>query len=207
MTAILTLDANFQPHMWISIQDAMILEAKNLVTQHFGEDMFIYRGGHNNHGEQSTLKTSSIILVDGAPNPRRYREPALTNQALFARDRNVCAYCGRMFRSTELTRDHIHPQSKGGKDKWTNVVTACKGCNNLKDDLMPGEKLSGNLFSPFGTKTMDPLYVPYVPCKAEAMILKSRNIKTDQMEFLASKIVNQHSRVLKDWREGRYYTE
>jgi 5-methylcytosine-specific restriction endonuclease McrA len=185
----------------------MILEAKNLVKQHFGEDVFVYRGGHNHEGVQSQLKTSSIILVDGAPKTRRYTEPALTNQALFARDRNTCAYCGRFYRVSELTRDHIHPQSRGGKDKWTNCVTACKSCNNLKDDLMPGAKLPGNLFSPQGTKTMDPLYVPFVPCKAEAMILKSRNIRADQMEFLASKIINEKSRVLRDWREGRFYCE
>jgi 5-methylcytosine-specific restriction endonuclease McrA len=34
-----------------------------------------------------------------------------------------------------LTRDHIHPICRGGKDVWTNVVTACNKCNNKKADF------------------------------------------------------------------------
>jgi hypothetical protein len=40
-----------------------------------------------------------------------------------------CAYCGS---DQNLTIDHILPQSKGGKDIKTNVVCACKKCNNSK---------------------------------------------------------------------------
>jgi len=38
-----------------------------------------------------------------------------------------------------LTRDHVHPQSKGGKDAWTNVLTACNRCNNKKADFLLSE--------------------------------------------------------------------
>lgn len=205
MTAILTLDAYHQPHRWISVQDAITLEAKNLVSAHLGEDIFIYRGGHNNEGVQSTLKTSSIILVNGAPRTYKHTVPALNNQSLFARDRNICAYCGRFFRSNDLTRDHIKPRSRGGEDSYMNCITSCKKCNNLKDNLMPGEKLPPGVYSPQGTKTMELLYVPFVPCKSESMILKSRNIKADQMEFLCAKIENKNSRILRDWRNGNFY--
>jgi 5-methylcytosine-specific restriction endonuclease McrA len=27
-----------------------------------------------------------------------------------------------------LTRDHILPRARGGKDVWANVVTACRHC-------------------------------------------------------------------------------
>ena len=46
---------------------------------------------------------------------------------------NNCQYCG--FRSKDpkrLTVDHIHPKSRGGGHQWTNVVTACSGCNTKK---------------------------------------------------------------------------
>lgn len=40
-----------------------------------------------------------------------------------------CAYCGS---EEELTLDHITPRSKGGSEKVTNVLCACKKCNNDK---------------------------------------------------------------------------
>jgi len=40
-----------------------------------------------------------------------------------------CAYCGS---EEELTLDHITPRSKGGVDRLTNVICACKKCNNSK---------------------------------------------------------------------------
>lgn len=64
----------------------------------------------------------------------------LTQRNLFIRDNHVCQYCGRrvgQLKSHEiLTRDHIVPMSRGGKDVWTNVVTSCSTCNNKKDDMM-----------------------------------------------------------------------
>lgn len=40
-----------------------------------------------------------------------------------------CAYCGS---EENLTLDHITPRSKGGSDRLTNVLCACKECNNSK---------------------------------------------------------------------------
>jgi 5-methylcytosine-specific restriction endonuclease McrA len=36
-----------------------------------------------------------------------------------------------------LTRDHVMPLSRGGRDVWRNVATACEPCNNLKADRTP----------------------------------------------------------------------
>lgn len=45
---------------------------------------------------------------------------------------NECAYC----QSTEnLTLDHIIPQSKGGLDVKTNVVSCCHSCNQSKGHI------------------------------------------------------------------------
>jgi predicted restriction endonuclease len=40
-----------------------------------------------------------------------------------------CAYCGS---EENLTLDHIIPKSKGGTDKTTNLICACKECNHDK---------------------------------------------------------------------------
>tara|TARA_R110002167_G_scaffold188857_1_gene390955 strand:- start:247 stop:501 length:255 start_codon:yes stop_codon:yes gene_type:complete len=37
-----------------------------------------------------------------------------------------------MFSHKDLTLDHVIPRSKGGKTKWTNIVSACRKCNNDK---------------------------------------------------------------------------
>ncbi len=63
----------------------------------------------------------------------------LTQRNMFIRDKYTCQYCQRRKRDLRngeiLTRDHVQPQSKGGKDVWTNVVTACNACNNRKADF------------------------------------------------------------------------
>jgi 5-methylcytosine-specific restriction endonuclease McrA len=73
----------------------------------------------------------------------RGRIAALTNQHLFLRDGDRCAYCGRARRDLRprerLTRDHLVPRSKGGVDEWLNVLTACSTCNHRKDDRLVGE--------------------------------------------------------------------
>jgi len=38
-----------------------------------------------------------------------------------------CAYCGK--KTTELTKDHVVPISKGGKDRMDNIVPSCLSCN------------------------------------------------------------------------------
>ncbi len=68
------------------------------------------------------------------------RIAVLTNEHLFLRDGHRCAYCGRHRRELagreRLTRDHLLPRSKGGRDDWLNVVTACSSCNHQKDDRL-----------------------------------------------------------------------
>ena len=79
----------------------------------------------------------------------------------------------------KLTRDHIVPFSKGGRDTWMNVVTACRSCNERKSDRTP--EGAG----------MELVYLPYVPNRAEYLILTNRRILADQMEFLAQHVPAQ----------------
>lgn len=170
---ILQLDSQGQPNNWITWQDAVTYHAKGLVTWSMGEAEFTFHGGKSRMtGEISTIKTASIIAVKGETNKRKHRTPALNNRELFRRDRHLCAYCGGLFTEAKLSRDHITPRSRGGKDVWMNVVTCCGKCNQRKDDKTLDEA------------GMQLLYVPYVPSRAEHLILKNRHILADQMEFL-----------------------
>jgi 5-methylcytosine-specific restriction endonuclease McrA len=60
-----------------------------------------------------------------------------------------------------------------------NVVTACRGCNQRKSGRTPEEA------------RMQLLYAPYVPNKAEYLILSNRQILADQMDFLAQHVTSQ----------------
>jgi hypothetical protein len=66
----------------------------------------------------------------------------------------------------------VRPLSQGGRDKWTNVVTACRRCNNLKASKTP-EQAGLQLIA-----------VPFTPTYAEYIYLKSRRVLADQMEYL-----------------------
>lgn len=76
------------------------------------------------------------------------------------------------------------PKALGGLDLWTNVITACRSCNQRKGGRRP-EQVRG----------MQLLFVPYAPCLWEHFILSSRGILSDQMDFLTARLP-RHSRIL-----------
>ena len=156
-----------------------------MVAWSMGDVVATYRGGVSRMtGERSSLSTASIIAIKGkALAPRAHSAvPPLNNRELFHRDRHTCAYCGHEYSFLRLTRDHIQPVSQGGRDLWMNVVTACRHCNQRKSGRTPEQA------------GMELLYTPYVPNKAEFLILCNRNILVDQMDFLAQH-VSAHSRL------------
>lgn len=192
MAKILSLDASGQPNRWLTPQDAIIYHAKGLVAWQLGEGEgdITFRGGDNRlTGAMSTIKTAAIIAVRGENGKfkRANKPPSLTNRELFRRDRCICAYCGKLFSEHRLTRDHIIPSSRGGEDKWMNVVAACEKCNHQKDDRLLEEC------------NMQLLYIPYTPNRAESLILENRNVLACQMDYLAG-FLPQHSRVWEDIR-------
>lgn len=184
---ILALDVSGTPRRWISLEEAVVYHVKGQVAWQYGdEDSFVARGGTQNDGSLSIVRTAPVIAVKAASGfaiEKVRRDVVLTNRTLFGRDRHVCAYCGQTYHHSKLSRDHIVPKSKGGSDTWMNVVTACKDCNCYKDDKTLEQA------------DMKLLYVPYVPNHAEKMIIEGRNILADQMMFLTARLP-KHSRLL-----------
>ncbi|MBR0564562.1 HNH endonuclease [Azoarcus sp. L1K30] len=183
---ILSLDVNGAPYRWISWQAACHYHARDLVAWSIGEHSFRFLGGTSRiTGERSQITTHSIIAIKGrAQRPGALTKvPPLNNRELFRRDRHLCAYCGHRLPGSQLTRDHVMPVSRGGRDIWMNVVTACRPCNQRKSGRTPEQA------------RMALLYAPYVPNKAEYLILCNRNILADQMDFLTRHLPRQ-SRLL-----------
>ena len=171
---VLKLSAQGLPQSWISLEQAVIHYAAGEVRWESGGEVAVFRGGHNaRSGEQSAIRVNSIIGTKGVHGINPFSlKPGLTNSKLFARDRNICAYCGQHFDEEDLTREHIIPFAQNGVDTWMNVVTACRPCNHRKSSRTPEQA------------HMPLLYAPYVPSLWEDFILRNRRILADQMEFL-----------------------
>ena len=63
----------------------------------------------------------------------------LNRRNIFARDRNLCQYCGKRFPTSELSLDHVLPRTQGGVSTWDNLVCACTRCNARKGGRTPAQ--------------------------------------------------------------------
>lgn len=133
----LALNASFEPLTMVPTRRALrlVIEGKAEIVEADGDEQV--------RSVRMQLPRPAIIrLVRFVHVPRRFRRQ-VTNTFLFARDSYTCQYCSRVqaqLRPREcLTRDHVVPQSRGGSNEWTNVVTACSSCNTRKGSRLPDE--------------------------------------------------------------------
>lgn len=175
MHNILRLNKAGQPIDWLTWQEAVCLYSRDLVCWGLGDIIYRIRGGYNRiSGYKTVIELPSIIACGGRKLVRPRHNPALSNPALFERDGYHCMYCGKLFHRTQLTRDHIIPSSRGGRDVWENVVAACRRCNQHKDNRLLEEV------------GMSLIALPYRPNAAEYLALvNSRRILPDQADFLS----------------------
>lgn len=173
---ILRLNLAGSPIEWLNWQDAVCLYARDLVAWSLGDVVRKVRGGLSRAtGTRSVIELPSIIACGGAQMARPRTNYPLTNPALFARDRFHCLYCSRQFPAAALTRDHVVPISRGGRDRWQNVVAACRRCNQFKGNRLL-EEIGWELVA-----------LPYRPNNAEYLaLINSRRILADQMDFLSA---------------------
>jgi len=174
---VLRTDASGMPLEWVDYQQAVRLYHLEQVAYTCGSLLYQVHGGISARtGRRSVIDVNSIIATYGSNQllnlNREDYTPPLTNRTLFKRDANLCLYCGHRHPDAELSRDHVTPLSQGGRDIWSNVVTACKRCNNHKAGRTPEEA------------GMQLLAIPFVPTHAEYVYLQGRRVLADQMAFL-----------------------
>lgn len=181
---VLKLDIAGIPQDWLTPREAAELIAKDLMAWSLGEVIDVFHGGMNRSGNRTVIEVPSILAVQGSAQIHLPDIiPGVTHEKLFWRDRNMCAYCAQTFHPRDLQAEHIHPESRGGLWSWMNLVAACNTCNQIKKKNMTPEEAGMKLH-----------YLPYVPSYWEDFILRSRNIKADQMDFLMAS-VPAHSRL------------
>jgi len=174
---VLRTDLAGMPLEWVNYRSAARLYALGLVAYSCGDEILRLCGGVNAlTRRRSELPIHSIIATYGTnqrlSKPPQGYAPPLCNRTLFQRDDHICLYCGGRFPARLLSRDHVKPTSLGGKDIWTNVVTACMRCNNYKAGRTPE------------SAALELLAVPFTPTHAEYIFLMGRHVLADQMEFL-----------------------
>jgi 5-methylcytosine-specific restriction endonuclease McrA len=172
---ILRLNKAGQPIDWLSWQEAVCLYSRELVLWTMGDTIFRIHGGRSRlSGERTIIELPSILACGGEKLGRQRTNPSLTNRALFERDNYQCMYCGRQNGYYHLTRDHIVPSSRGGRDSWENCVAACRRCNQFKGNRRIEET------------ELELLALPFRPNPAEYLALvNSRRILPEQADFLS----------------------
>lgn len=138
-TRCVVLNATYEPITVVSAKRAllMFLEGKAVIVEAHPE--FVMRS------PRQTFPVPLMIALKHYIKGRRVftTKALLTQKNLFTRDGYTCQYCGRkksqLKLSEFLTRDHVIPTAKGGRDIWTNVVTCCNECNNKKSDYLMHE--------------------------------------------------------------------
>ncbi len=180
MLTILKLDLAGQPRGWLTLKEAISAYAKGDVIYGIGDALpTVFGGIQRLTGVRSEITVQPIIALDG----KVFDDftPPLCNRTLFRRDDHTCLYCGVQFSRRDLTRDHVRPKSRGGTDKWENVVAACKRCNWLKDCKTPEEA------------GMRLIAVPFRPNSYEWHFLARDRVMMDQMDYLSSQFrANRH---------------
>ncbi len=158
---VLVLNASYEPLSLVSVRRAVVLllrEKAELVE-----------------ATERLLRSASdsfpiplvIRLVHYVHLP--HRQVPATRSAVLLRDANSCQYCGATPGRSQLTVDHVIPRSRGGGHGWTNLVAACKPCNQKKGSFTPEEAMMSLRRRPF-----EPNYV--------ALVLLSNPIAAERWE-------------------------
>src|SRR3990167_11375172 len=79
----------------------------------------------------------------GSRRTKRVRVSRRFKQRCYWRDGGICQLCEKPVSFAEATLDHVHPLTRGGKNRAKeNMIIAHKRCNDLKGPLLlenPGD--------------------------------------------------------------------
>ncbi|MEX0647294.1 MAG: HNH endonuclease [Balneolaceae bacterium] len=128
-SSVLVLNQDYQPLSVCSVQRSvklLFLEKAELLHD---DPARCIRSVNDEFSYPSVIRLRSYIRLP-------YQRIVLTRRNIMKRDRHTCQYCGV---KSDLTLDHVMPRSRGGRDSWENLVTACNKCNVKKGSRTPTE--------------------------------------------------------------------
>ena len=129
MSKVLVLNQDYQAVSLCSAQRAFVLvllEKAELVSENTTKTL---RSVTNEFSYPSIIRLNRYVNLP-------FKKVALSRVNIYKRDGYACLYCGN---KDNLTLDHVLPRSRGGRDSWENLVSACQKCNTQKGDNTPEE--------------------------------------------------------------------
>jgi 5-methylcytosine-specific restriction endonuclease McrA len=126
----LVLNASYEPLRIISWQKALLMWFQEKVEILEYHSAFV-------RSVSDSFKLPSVLRLKSYVKPKRIDGVRFCRENVYIRDNYTCQYCHTKFNYKELTIDHVVPASQGGPKTWTNVVTACRSCNQVKANRTP----------------------------------------------------------------------
>jgi 5-methylcytosine-specific restriction endonuclease McrA len=147
--AILLLNASYEPLGVITKRRALSLLLRERVDAVTEEMTALY-------GVVDALSIPAVLRLRRYVNVPR-RGARWSRRGVMERDDYTCIYCGiragvkrggRLLYRSDFTIDHILPQSRNGRNSWSNTACACPDCNGRKGDRTPHEAGMAMLWEP-----------------------------------------------------------
>lgn len=121
MKSTLVLNASFEPLNTVSYRRAFSLILK-------GEVDIVEDSPYVEHSANGAMSVPYVIRYKEQKKIPYRATLKWSKRKVFIRDNFSCVYCG----NKATTIDHVHPQSKGGGNSFSNCVASCVKCNSKK---------------------------------------------------------------------------
>ena len=125
----LVLNADGQP---VSMLPPSTIQWKEAITYMWLDKVHVLEWYDEWVVSSATWETRVPAVIMLKDMMRRKRKPRFSKYNLYLRDMFTCQYCNIQLPQSQLTLDHVLPQSYGGKTSWENIVAACSPCNHGK---------------------------------------------------------------------------
>lgn len=126
----LLLNSSYEPMKIVSWQKALVLWFQGKVEVLEFHNVFA-------RSVTKSFQLPCVLRLKSYVKPRSYGAVRFCRENVYIRDNFTCQYCGERFSTKHLTLDHVIPASKQGPKNWTNVVAACRECNQRKANRTP----------------------------------------------------------------------
>lgn len=120
----------------------------------------------------------SIVRLKAYVAGTLHRKVRFSKHNVYLRDSGICQYCGKQCSRGELTIDHVVPISKQGPENWSNVVAACRNCNQKKGNRTPAAAGMPLLREPEAPKWVTSVEMELYSAKIPSTWRPYLNIKT-----------------------------
>lgn len=126
----LLLNSSYEPMQVVSWQKALVLWFQDKV------EILEYHSAFARSVQQK-FQLPSVLRLKSYVRLRTSNVVRFCRENVYIRDKYTCQYCATKFPIKHLTLDHVIPASQNGPKNWTNVVTACRECNQKKANRTP----------------------------------------------------------------------